>query len=472
MAQLRNYQQTGIEEIFHHFQSGNNNVILFAAPGAGKSEMGAYLARDCLKNNFPCVFVVRGRELVKNLSQRLSKYQIDHSVYMAGHPRLNKAKLIQVCSIDTLSARSTFPFADQECLLVLDEQHKDYTKIYENYKKGFIVGMSGTPFNDKMNEHYHAVVNPIEAYELRDEGFLVPERHYCPHVMDTSNIKIVAGDFEKKAVESLVTESKVVGDIVSDYMERALGRPAVCFAFSVKHSQMLAEAFNAAGIKAIHVDANSPESLKDYAKKGLEDGSIKVVCNVDIFSVGWDCPAVSCVILARPTWSLIWYLQAIGRGLRSHPDKHDCIILDSAGNVFRHGTVYEVRSIDLEKKPEKKSYKIKDNIKNCENCFYIIPSTTMECPACGHIHKPKIKELKAVDGMLAEYMESPSQKMERQIKECYNYYLKLHYVAKSRRMGDEWVFSNIEKKFSKEIMEKALSKKTRLPSRFDKDPGT
>jgi len=468
MARLRPYQQSGIEEIFHHFQSGNHNVILHSATGSGKSEMAAFLAMDCLKNNFPCVFVVRGRELVKNLSERLLKYKINHSVFMSGHPRLNKSKLIQVCSIDTLSARSSFPYSDEEVLLILDEQHKDYTKVFENYKKAFIVGMSGTPFNDKMNQHYHAVVNPIEAYELRDSGVLVPERHYCPHIMDTSNIKIVAGDFDKKQLESLVTESRIVGDVISDYKERALGRPAVCFAFSVKHSQMLADAFNAEGIKAIHVDAKSPEYLKDSAKRGLSDGSIKVVCNVDIFSVGWDCPIVSCVILARPTWSLIWYLQAIGRGLRSSEGKADCIILDSAGNVFRHGTAYEVRSVSLEKKPEKKSYVIKDNIKNCEKCYYIIPSTTIECPACGHIHKQKVRDVKNIEGALAEYMETSSQKEQRLIKECYAYYLKLYYVKKSRGLSENWIFDSLDKKFSKEIIIKSLSKKIILPSRFDK----
>jgi len=471
MARLRPYQQTGIEEIFHHFQSGNHNIILYSATGSGKSEMAAFLAMDCLKNNFPCVFIVRGRELVKNLSNRLSKYQIDHSVYMAGHPRLDKSKLIQVCSIDTLSSRSNFPYSDEECLLILDEQHRDYTKVFENYKKSFIVGMSGTPFNDKMNQHYHAVVNPIEGYELRDAGVLVHDKHYCPHIMDTSNIKIVAGDFHKKQLESLVTESRIVGDIVSDYKERALGRPAVCFAFSVKHSQILTEAFNKEGIKAIHVDAKSSEQLKDYAKKALEDGSINVVCNVDIFSIGWDCPAVSCVILARPTWSLIWYLQAIGRGLRSFPGKTDCIILDSAGNVFRHGTAYEIRSVSLDKKPEKKYYVIKDNIKNCEMCFYIIPSTTIECPACGHIHKQKVRDVKNIEGVLAEYMETSSQKEQRLIKECYAYYLKLYYVKKSRGLSEEWIFDNIDKKFPRDVIVKALSKKTTLPSRFDKALG-
>ena len=36
--------------------------------GAGKSEMASYIAQDCLSDKMPVVMIVRGRELVKNLS--------------------------------------------------------------------------------------------------------------------------------------------------------------------------------------------------------------------------------------------------------------------------------------------------------------------------------------------------------------------------------------------------------------------
>ena len=183
MAKLRDYQAKAIAEIFANIRCGMSNNILHLPPGGGKTECAIAVILDCIKNDFPCVVVVRGRELVKNFSHRLDKYKIDHSVYMAGSPRLSARKLIQVASVDTLSARSKYPYADQECLVILDEQHKNYDKVYENYPKAKFIGLSGTPFSDESNRYYHAAVSPIEAYELRDKGVLVDFKIYCPNMV-------------------------------------------------------------------------------------------------------------------------------------------------------------------------------------------------------------------------------------------------------------------------------------------------
>lgn len=46
---------------------------------------------------------------------------------------------------------------------------------------------------------------------------------------------------------------------------------------------------------------------------------LQVVSSVGIISFGWDCPQVSCAILARPTQSFALYRQQVGRILRPFP---------------------------------------------------------------------------------------------------------------------------------------------------------
>jgi len=164
MVKLRPYQIDAIRQVFMSFKIGETNVILNSPPGSGKTEIATAIIVDCIKNGFPVVFVVRSRELVKNASRRFDRYKIDHSVFMAGSSRLDLSKKVQVCSADTLNARKKYPFNDEECLLVLDEQHKDYSKVIENYPRGFILGLSGTPFNDEMNKYFHRVISPIQSY--------------------------------------------------------------------------------------------------------------------------------------------------------------------------------------------------------------------------------------------------------------------------------------------------------------------
>jgi len=445
---LRDYQDDGIASIYHKWRT-NKRIILWAQMGSGKSEMAAYIANDAMKDGMPVVMVVRGRELVKNLSQRLDKYKIDHSVFMAGHHRIDKSKLIQICSLDTMISRNAFPFSDRDCILIADESHKDYKVLFKNYPHQYHLGLTATPFSDMSD--YDDYTQPIEPFELRDQGVLVPDRIYCPHVIDTSSLKMVAGDFKRDQVEKLVTDGGIVGDVIQDYIDLGQNRPAVCFGVTIEHSKQLRDAFLKAGISAIHCDAKSDEEERNKAKKGLENGTIKVVCNVDIFSVGWDCPIVSCIILARPTWSLIWYLQAVGRGLRSFPGKKDCIILDNAGNVYRHGTPYRPREISLEK-PEKKKKKEKGEIqvRTCGDCMSVYELPAPSCPFCGYINP--IREVKRIDGILSEYTESDQESKTRRIKEAQSHYYKLQWIARQKKLPDTWIRDQILKKYGSDTL--------------------
>jgi superfamily II DNA or RNA helicase len=204
-------------------------------------------------------------------------------------------------------------------------------------------------------------------------------------------------------------------------------------------------------VPAVHCDASSTDEERKAAKKGLEDGSIRVLCNVDIFSVGWDCPIVSCVILARPTWSLIWYLQAIGRGLRSYPGKRDCIVLDNAGNVFRHGTPYRPREISLEK-PDRRKSKLKPDItvRQCEECMSVFETPADCCPYCGWT-LPK-REIKLADGVLREYKETEEEKKARKIKEAQSQFYKLQWVARKKNLPQQWIKNEIVKKYGNEVV--------------------
>lgn len=411
--------------------------------------MAAYIAQDASKDKVPVIMVVRGRPLVNNLSKRLDKYKIDHSVFMAGHHRLDKSKLIQICSVDTMISRDSFPFNDRTAIVILDECHKDYSAIFKNYPTQFILGLSATPFSDMSD--YDDYVCPIEPIELVDKKILVPEVIYCPHVVDTSSLKIVAGDFKKDQLAKLVTQGEIVGNVIQDYAEYGEGRPSVCFAVNIEHSKQLRDEFIRQGIPAVHCDASSSDEERKKAQEDLESGRIKVLCNVDIFSVGWDCPMVSCVILARPTWSLIWYMQAIGRGLRSFPGKKDCIILDNAGNVYRHGTAYRPRSISLEK-PQKGAKKIKDDITvaTCKECLRVYATPAECCPYCGYEAPARI--VKNVDGMLSRYQESDEEIRERKIKEAQVQFHKLKWVAQKKGLPNVWIRQQIEKKYGSVVM--------------------
>ncbi len=432
--------------------------------GAGKTTIAAWMIERSLKYKYPTMFVVRGRELVKNASETLDKYKIDHSINMANHWRRDEKKIVQLASMDTLKSRKNYPFLGKNPLIFLDEMHKNYDEIFEMYPDAFIIGMSATPFND--NSNYFAYVSPIAGYELRDQGFLVPEKVYCPHIMDTADVKMKMGDFDKKQLESVVTQSAVVGNVVKDWLEFGENRPSLCFATSVNHSLQLKQAFCEAGIKAVHCDAESTDEERRLAKEGLINGNIRVVCNVDIFSTGWDCSSVSCIILARPTFSLVWFLQSLGRGLRPHPGKSNCIVLDNAGNHFRHGFCYRIREISLEKPNKRKSKGYDTKVTTCLECYFVFDPTQYDsCPDCGWTKPATGKRVNQIDGKLIEYEESPTDMIERRKSMIITKYRDLEWGRKANRLHPDWSFIQLFKSFSRDEM-KHLQSVTTVPARF------
>src|SRR5690606_6583507 len=110
---------------------------------------------------------------------------------------------------------------------------------------------------------------------------------------------------------------------------------------------------------------------------------------------------VSCIVFARPTFSLSWFIQSSCRGLRSYPGKEDCIFLDNAGNIFRHESPYRIREISLAPKEKKTKKEYDTKITSCPKCYYIYdPTENKSCPDCGYVKESKERRVNEIDGKL------------------------------------------------------------------------
>jgi DNA repair protein RadD len=124
-------------------------------------------------------------------------------------------------------------------------------------------------------------------------------------------------------------------------------------------------------------------------------------------TTGFDAPNIDCIALLRPTLSPGLYCQMIGRGLRLFPGKVDCLVLDFAGNVMRHGPIDQIRVRDP-KRPAMSYVPIKE----CPQCHSFIATGYTKCPDCGYEYpqqepstspdrEPKHEETASEEGLIS-----------------------------------------------------------------------
>ncbi len=385
---LRPYQEAAIEEARREMVSGHKAVIIYAPTGAGKTVIASDLIRRAQARNSRIIFLAHRKELIEQCSERLADNDIHHGIIKSGVRPTITAR-VQVASVQTLVRREF----DEPELLFIDECHharaSTYHRIIEKCPRSRIIGLTASPCRTDgkgLGDIFDSMVQVTTTKALIEEGFLVPFRVFSPTKLDLSGVRTTGGDYNQRQLDGVVRRSSIYGDIIKEWFAKAADRLTVVFAVSVAHSLKICEAFRAAGVRAEHVDGDTPDDRRAEILADLRAGKIQIVSNCGILTEGWDCPPVSCLIVARPTASLALHLQIVGRGLRTDPCKVDCIILDHAGNHARHGFATDNREWSLAGVERRASSEGKDkapSVRICPKCYLCHPAGTASCP-CGH----------------------------------------------------------------------------------------
>jgi superfamily II DNA or RNA helicase len=323
--------------------------VLFVLPtGAGKTAIATSIMHEYTRAYKSSLFVVHRREIVKQTCDKLRDLRVSHGVIMAGE-RDRPLERVQVAAIQTLHARAMrtdrmeLPAAD---LLIIDEAHRacamTYRKLIEAYPNARILGLTATPCRGDgrgLGGIFETLIEGPQVPDLIEKGHLVKTRTYAP-VDQQPNLKgvgIKQGDYKINQLADRMNTDKLVGNIVVHWLKYGERRKTVIFACDVAHSMHIRDEFVKAGLRAEHIDGDTPKEERDETLAQLGRGDIDIVVNCMVLTEGWDMPDVGCCVLARPTRQLGLYRQMIGRVLRPAPGKKDAIILDHSGAYLRHG---------------------------------------------------------------------------------------------------------------------------------------
>lgn len=398
---LREYQQRLIDEFFKAFDDGFSAPCIVLPCGGGKSVILAEIAKIYTLMEKQVLFLVHRKELCQQIFTTFLKYGV----------RMEFCKIAMVQTVTRHLDKEPKPD-----LIITDENHHSlavsYKRIYEYFDDVPRVGVTATP--ERIDGSGLADVNDkliigVNAKWLIANDFLAPYDYYAP-VIDMPKFHTRNGDFIQSEVANFFNKNqqKIYGDVVKHYRNLADGKQAICYLPTVEFSQQTAEKFNEMGIKSAHLDGKTPKAERDRIIGKFRSGEIKILCNVDIVSEGFDVPDCECVILLRPTKSLILYTQQSMRCMRYKPNKR-AIVIDHVNNIKRFGFPDKEREWLLEGHPHQKR-EGEQPLKICEECFAAVPINTKECPNCGFEFEIEESEKQAVDVELVNLVDPNSVK--------------------------------------------------------------
>ena len=290
---------------------------------------------------------------------------------------------------------------DTPDLIIADETHwipNTMRKVLDYYGCR-VIGLTATPTRltgDPLGAVYEDMIVGVGVKELIERNRLAPYDYYSVPVADVSGLSIRNGDYVIGESEELLMKPAIYGDVVDAYKKVANGKKTLVYCTSIKHSKSVAEAFENAGYKSIHMDSNTTKQERDRIMADFRSGAIQILCNVLLIVEGISVPDCECCILLRPTLSTTIYLQSAMRCMRYAPGKR-AVIIDMVMNYLRLGLPDEDRVWSLGE-PLKRKPRTDDNgdfyIRTCPEC-YMVFKTAPICPFCGTAYPLHPREIQA-----------------------------------------------------------------------------
>jgi DNA repair protein RadD len=460
---LRPYQEKGIADIRALFMQGKRRICYAAPTGSGKTVLFCHAAKKVIEHGQRAVVHVHRQELVEQTCKALAAEGIPCGIIAAGYPENTDAPM-QVAMVQTLVRR--LDRLRDISLSIIDECHhvlaSTWLKIANATPRARVLGATATPerLDGKgLGAVFDALVLGPAVQELIVGGWLAPFVVYAPERMvNLKGARTVASDYALGDLARRMNTEVVLADALVEYRKHLQGRTAIAFCVTIEHSLTTARFFRAAGIRAEHLDGDTPSAGRRDIIARLGAGETEIVCNCGIISEGLDVPSVGGVILLRPTKSLALYLQQIGRALRPAPDKTRAIILDHSGNVFKHGLPDLAHAWSLDGRPKQRG---KDLVRRCPECGALISIAVRTCPECGaDLRRPKIVPVAAPDPLIEL---DPATAHERWLvtgsfqsvtRWAGDDVTRLHAVARARGYKAGWVYMRL--KAQREAAENAL----------------
>jgi len=433
---LRPYQLTALE-VLHAALNKKDILLLQAATGAGKTVMVVRMIQRYFFDHPGRSFLIlmHKKELVEQFMKTFFKFTdippADIGVACAGVQAdavINRR--VTIASVQTLANHmGKYPGAD---LVVVDETHRighdsdsqyhtilDALRKYKPYHK--TIGVTATAYRlghgmiygDRCRpgrtNFFPELTHRITYKELVAGGHLMKlTGHVATNELLTDDLKgvSVSGDYVLNKLGDVMSRAVHVKSAVDGLEKYGADHESVCvFACTIEHANLLTRAFNERGHDAVPIHSKLSPLERTTNIKLWQSGKVRIAVSINILIEGFDFPALSCLVLCRPTKSPTLFVQAIGRILRTAPGKKEAMLIDLTDNTLNFGTDLDNPQFTIPKQAdgegEAPSKVCPGPLPSGEVCGAPVHASLMYCPECG-FEFPRSEEVEAALGTMKE----------------------------------------------------------------------
>ena len=400
MTSLREYQTAAIQAVRTYWANGGENPLVEMATGTGKSLTMAGLLKGLLAE-FPklrVIVLVHVRELVEQDAMAMLRAWpgAPIGINSAGLGRRDRHSQILFASIQSVYKSDVGP----RDLVLVDECHllpPDGEGMYQTFLARArehvpdlrVAGFTATPYRTgagRLDEGdkrlFSKIVYSYGIGKAIRDGFLSNLiSKATATAIDVSKVHVRGGEFVAKELEIAVDQDFVTKAAVAEIVEYGANRQSwVAFCTGVDHAEHVRDEIRRHGVSCEMVSGKTPKGERDRILRAFKTGTIRCLTNCSVLTTGFDAPNIDMIAMLRPTLSPGLFVQICGRGTRLAPEKTDCLILDFAGNVKRHGPVDQISVRSATTKGDKDAIRAKA----CPECDTLLHLGALECPTCGH----------------------------------------------------------------------------------------
>lgn len=388
MIKLHGYQKSVVGEVYQGIKDGETDIVLVAPTGSGKTYMSAKIISDALSKGRQVIFLVTINCLIDQTISSFEKIGITDYGVICDKFKESPDALLQIASLQSLARRRAW-LDRQFGLAVFDEAHTSrWFGVADEIQAKWTIGLTATPFRLSKKQGFgdkfsHAVLAP-NMIELTRAGNLAPLRYKGLQSVDTSQIKLIGGDFNDGELSKVCNTPEAITSSLDGWELHASNLRTIAFSVDIKHGKNIVQGLRDRGYTAEIVTGSTKNRQPIF--DAFQGDGIQGLVSCNALSTGFDVPNVECGLMMRPTKSLALHMQQIGRVARIAPGKTHGLILDAAGNCDLLGfpesiseslTAENVLSCGVDSLGQAP-------IKKCPECEELILAAARICPNCGY----------------------------------------------------------------------------------------